>query len=44
MFQPCEEDVGGAADMVEAGVLENPSVDGAMALHVVHHSMGSGIQ
>lgn len=27
--------------MVEAGVLENPSVDGAMALHVVHHSMGS---
>ena len=22
MFQPCEEDVGGAADMVEAGVLE----------------------
>ena len=41
MFQPCEEDVGGAADMVEAGVLENPSVDGAMALHVVHHSMGS---
>lgn len=41
MFQPCEEDVGGAADMVEAGILENPAVDGAIALHVVHHRSGT---
>lgn len=41
MFQPCEEDVGGAADMVEAGILENPKVDGALALHVVHHGSGT---
>lgn len=41
MFQPCEEAVGGAADMVRAGVLENPPVSGAMALHVVHGRSGS---
>lgn len=41
MFQPCEEAVGGAADMVRAGVLENPAVDGAMALHVVQAKSGS---
>lgn len=41
MFQPCEEDVGGAADMVDEGILENPAVDGAMALHVVHHKSGT---
>lgn len=41
MFQPCEEGVGGASDMVKAGVLENPSVDGAMALHVLHDKSGT---
>ena len=34
MFQPAEEIFRGARDMVEAGVLENPKVDGAMMLHV----------
>lgn len=41
MFQPCEEAVGGATDMVNAGILENPPVDAAMALHVVHEKTGS---
>lgn len=35
MFQPAEELLSGAKDMVEAGVLENPSVTGAMMLHVM---------
>lgn len=34
MFQPAEEIFGGAHDMIEAGVLENPHVDGAMTIHV----------
>lgn len=34
MFQPDEEGLTGARDMVEAGVLENPPVDATMALHV----------
>jgi len=34
MFQPAEEIFQGALDMVEAGVLENPSVDSAMMIHV----------
>ena len=34
MFQPGEETLQGAASMVAAGVLENPTVDAAMALHV----------
>ncbi len=34
LFQPNEEYGLGAKDMVEAGVLENPRVDAAMALHV----------
>lgn len=33
MFQPGEELMQGAADMVEAGILENPKVDCAVALH-----------
>ena len=41
MFQPCEEGVAGALDMVRAGVLETPPVDAAMALHVVHGKAGS---
>ncbi|MGL5541605.1 MAG: M20 metallopeptidase family protein [Erysipelotrichaceae bacterium] len=34
MFQPNEESVEGAMAMIEAGVLEGPKVDCAMALHV----------
>lgn len=35
MFQPAEEIFQGAADMIEAGVLENPAVDAAVMMHVV---------
>ena len=34
MFQPAEEGLGGAAKMIEAGLLENPVPDFALALHV----------
>jgi amidohydrolase len=34
MFQPAEEGMGGAEKMIENGVLENPKVDVALALHV----------
>lgn len=34
VFQPAEEGVGGALPMIKEGVMENPSVDGAIALHV----------
>ena len=35
VFQPCEEQApGGAAAMIAEGVLENPAVDAAFALHV----------
>nr|WP_300001700.1 M20 family metallopeptidase [Tissierella sp.] len=34
LFQPAEEKGGGGRDMIELGVLENPKVDMAMALHV----------
>ena len=35
MFQPAEEPLAGAQDMVENGVLENPHVDAAMMIHVM---------
>ena len=35
MFQPAEETLSGAKNMIENGVLENPSVDCAMMLHVL---------
>ena len=35
MFQPAEEILSGARDMVENGVLEDPSVDAAFSLHVL---------
>lgn len=35
MFQPGEEIFAGARDMIAAGVLQNPSVDGAMMIHVL---------
>ncbi|GAB4351386.1 MAG: M20 family metallopeptidase [Candidatus Abyssubacteria bacterium] len=34
IFQPAEENYGGARDMVEEGALDNPKVDGIIALHV----------
>ncbi|HID69477.1 MAG TPA: amidohydrolase [Desulfobacterales bacterium] len=34
MFQPAEEGPGGAKPMIEAGVLENPQVDYAVACHL----------
>lgn len=35
MFQPAEELLAGAKDMIEAGVLHEPEVSGAMMLHVM---------
>ena len=35
MFQPAEEPLQGAQDMIEAGVLEHPRVDAAAMLHVM---------
>jgi amidohydrolase len=34
MFQPAEEGAGGAPRMIEAGVLSDPPVDAAFALHI----------
>lgn len=34
MFQPAEEGPGGALPMIEAGLLKNPRVDAAFALHM----------
>lgn len=34
MFQPAEETMEGAAMMIETGILENPHVDAALAIHV----------
>ena len=35
MFQPAEEIMLGANDMIEAGILENPKVDAGMMIHVM---------
>ncbi|MGI6095476.1 MAG: M20 metallopeptidase family protein [Lachnospiraceae bacterium] len=35
MFQPAEEILEGARDMIENGILENPRVDGAFMIHVM---------
>jgi len=35
MFQPAEEPLAGAQDMIDAGVLENPHVDAALMFHVM---------
>lgn len=35
MFQPAEELLSGAKEMLDAGVLQEPNVDGAMMLHVL---------
>ncbi|MBQ3554508.1 MAG: amidohydrolase [Clostridia bacterium] len=36
LFQPAEEGVGGALPMIEEGVMENPTVTAALALHVMN--------
>ena len=41
IFQPAEERMTGAQDMVEAGILNNPKPDAALALHVVHGPSGT---
>jgi hippurate hydrolase len=35
MFQPAEEIFEGSNDMIQSGLLENPSVDGALMIHVM---------
>jgi hippurate hydrolase len=35
MFQPAEEIFEGSADMIQAGLLENPTVDAALMIHVM---------
>lgn len=35
MFQPAEEILEGAHDMIQAGVLQNPAVDAALMIHVM---------
>ncbi len=35
MFQPAEETMAGASAMIEAGVLEQPTVDAAFMIHVI---------
>jgi amidohydrolase len=43
MFQPAEETFRGCAAMIEAGVLESPKVDAALAMHVtVGHDYQTG--
>lgn len=34
IFQPAEEGAGGALPMIEEGIMENPHIDGAFAMHV----------
>ena len=43
MFQPAEETFEGSKDMIEAGILENPSVDAALAYHVSPGKMPVGL-
>lgn len=33
MFQPAEELIGGALDMIDAGIMSNPKVDAAVGIH-----------
>lgn len=43
MFQPAEEILQGAADMVRHGVLKNPTVDVALGLHVAAGKLPVGL-
>lgn len=43
MFQPAEETFEGSRNMIEAGILENPTVDAALAYHVSPGKMPIGL-
>lgn len=43
MFQPAEETFEGAKNMIDAGILENPKVDAALAFHVTSGRMPMGL-
>ncbi len=43
MFQPGEEGLGGAKAMIEAGILDNPKVDAALALHVMPDALPGAV-
>lgn len=43
MFQPAEETFEGCQDMIDAGILENPTVDAALAYHVTSGQMPMGL-
>lgn len=43
MFQPAEETFEGSKDMIQAGILENPPVDAALAYHVTPGKMPVGL-
>lgn len=43
MFQPAEETFQGAEDMIENGIMENPKVDAALALHVTAGQIPLGL-
>ncbi|MGN0469099.1 MAG: M20 family metallopeptidase [Acutalibacteraceae bacterium] len=43
MFQPAEETFEGSNDMIEAGILENPKVDAALAFHVAAGQLPMGL-
>lgn len=43
MFQPAEETFEGSKDMMEHGILENPTVDAALAYHVSPGNMPVGL-
>lgn len=43
MFQPAEETFDGSKDMIEAGILENPKVDAALAYHVAAGQLPMGL-
>ena len=43
MFQPAEETFEGSKDMIEAGILENPKVDAALAFHVAAGQLPMGL-
>ena len=43
MFQPAEETFEGSKDMIEAGILENPKVDAALAYHITPGQIPIGL-
>ncbi len=43
MFQPAEETFEGGRDMIEAGILDNPHVDAALAFHITPGQMPVGL-